>query len=619
MLIQLQVKQAGPARNDSLMGRACRVFPAVLVREQVLHNNLGACFLPGEEIKASVDAWNHTPVVIRHPTSRGEPVSARSPDVLNARGVGWVFNAGWDEGRRALTGEIWIDIGLAAEVQDAEPVVNRVEKGDPGELSTGFGTRAEQNEGVWEGESFDLVLRGVDPDHLALLVEEKGACSVEDGCGFGINVRSEARTPSFSGTEDSDWSAPTLEDFVSALGFEDVETVDDLTAEQKSTIADHTLLGEADAETFDNLSFFPVVNPSTGSLNRNALLAVISGRGAQADIPEEARDSAQTRARSLLEEEFDLENDAENQGQNPQDEVLDGDKAFNRFRTWMSRFFGFNQSDSDKREFLHQAIVDAFGGTDVHIWVVDVFSDDGNVVFERDGPMESGLFRVSFEIDDETNAVTLGEPVEVRRHTTFEPVSVEDDTAGNVERSNQEDDVDRNAVIAQLAERSPLREESLQAMSDEELEALQAAYPEEHEGDDGAGSGDVEAEGDQSADDDADDSQNVAKAINRLLDELKETRERVDNLESVAAPTIAEQKRERETLVDTLAANDRCPFEKQELEGMGIDGLRKLAQMARVNTYVGRGGPKAHQSKNDEPSYMPIRPYYETADNAEED
>lgn len=118
----------------------------------------------------------------------------------------------------------------------------------------------------------------------------------------------EARTPAYDGTESADWSevSKDLSDVTSAAGI-DAETVDDLSGEEKQAIADHTLLGDPEADVWNELFFFPVVNPSNQNLNENALDAVRGGRGAQADIPEDTYDSAEEMARNLLAEEFDRE------------------------------------------------------------------------------------------------------------------------------------------------------------------------------------------------------------------------------------------------------------------------------------------------------------------------
>ena len=175
----------GPMREDMLMGRRMRVVPAVMVREQVLSNNLGATFLPRDEIAASVDSWNGMPVVLRHPTRGGQPVSARSRDVLDARGLGMVLNAREEDG--ALKADLYIDIERMEAVPEADQIMARMSRGEIGELSTGFGTILERRAGAHNGRDYEAVMRNIKPDHLALLVEERGACSVDDGCGLGVN------------------------------------------------------------------------------------------------------------------------------------------------------------------------------------------------------------------------------------------------------------------------------------------------------------------------------------------------------------------------------------------------------------------------------------------------
>lgn len=187
--LTLSVQQVGPLRTEEFMGREHRVFPAVLVRSQVLHNNLGATFLPADEIQQSADAWNGIPVVIRHPMRRGMPISARAPGVLNATGAGFLFNARAEGG--ALKADVYVDVDRARNVKDAGAVVANVEGGKVGEVSTGFATHIEPTKGTHDGEPYDAVMRGIRPDHLALLVEERGACSVDDGCGLGVNAGQE--------------------------------------------------------------------------------------------------------------------------------------------------------------------------------------------------------------------------------------------------------------------------------------------------------------------------------------------------------------------------------------------------------------------------------------------
>lgn len=187
--VTLATHAIGPMRDGELMGRRMRVIPAVMVQEQVLQNNLGATFLPRDEIAASVDAWNGMPVVLRHPTNNGQPVSARTEDTLNARGLGMVLNARADGGK--LKADLYLDMERIEAIPDARAMMERFAAGETGELSTGFGTRLERAEGAHNGRRYNAIMRDLRPDHLALLPDERGACSVTDGCGLGVNAEQE--------------------------------------------------------------------------------------------------------------------------------------------------------------------------------------------------------------------------------------------------------------------------------------------------------------------------------------------------------------------------------------------------------------------------------------------
>jgi hypothetical protein len=83
------------------------------------------------------------------------------------------------------------------------------------------------------------------------------------------------------------------------------------------------LLGDPAADNFRDLSFFPVVTPR-GKLSEGALRAVLGGRAAQANIPQAAKESAQSRARSLLEDKFGMEPQANE------------NSIIAAFRTWLA-------------------------------------------------------------------------------------------------------------------------------------------------------------------------------------------------------------------------------------------------------------------------------------------
>lgn len=187
----------GRPRTATFMGRTFRVVPAVLVRSQVLRNNLGTSFLPADEITdAWAEMWNGIPVLVgEHPRHMGESISGRSPELWDARVVGWIFNAKVEQESasvRKLVGEVWLDESRAAVVTGFQAVLDHLAAGDVVELSTGFPTQTEPQAGQFGEEAYELVMHPVGADHLVISVDMTGACSVRHGCGLG--AQEEERT-----------------------------------------------------------------------------------------------------------------------------------------------------------------------------------------------------------------------------------------------------------------------------------------------------------------------------------------------------------------------------------------------------------------------------------------
>ena len=311
---------ANQLRREEFQGRDHLVSPVVAVQEMILPNTQE--FLPAEEIELSVRFWEGVPVAIGHPQRNGEGVSAGLRDVQENEVIGRMFDVFFHAPSRSLRGELWIDLDRAPEIDRGAELVDALETAEgeiPIEVSTAYFAKLDGEAGTFNGVEFEGTQREIRPDHLAILLDEMGACSVAAGCGTPrINekqmsklVRSSARRPSFSGTEAVAWSSPTLtqwiDGFVRMTGATrpDSITVEALSSSAKRWISSRTLLGEATATEFRDLAFFPVVNPATNKLNANALRAVLGGRGSQANIPSSARDSAQARARTLLESQFE--------------------------------------------------------------------------------------------------------------------------------------------------------------------------------------------------------------------------------------------------------------------------------------------------------------------------
>lgn len=167
-------------RVDELEGRPHLVAPVVLITEGV-HNNV---LYSAAELAKHTDAWNGRPLVApTHPTVGGKPVTANSKRVLEKMKVGTVLNVRWNAANSKLMGEAWFDKALTAE--KAPKILSQLEQEDPKiEVSTGLFTDDRMHVNSFKGKQYACEALNHRPDHLAVLLNEKGACSWEDGAGL---------------------------------------------------------------------------------------------------------------------------------------------------------------------------------------------------------------------------------------------------------------------------------------------------------------------------------------------------------------------------------------------------------------------------------------------------
>ena len=191
-----------PIRRETLHGRGYIVAPMAMLTEGVHNGSGGKLFYPAQACRAAAPAWNMKPIVVYHPQLNGQGVSACDPDVLEKQQVGMVMNARWDGKLRA---EAWIEEARALAVDDR--VLAALEENRMMEVSTGLFTTNAGGPGVWEDQPYDATATEHQPDHLALLPDKIGACSIADGAGLlQVNEHAEAAglnlTPLFARTID---------------------------------------------------------------------------------------------------------------------------------------------------------------------------------------------------------------------------------------------------------------------------------------------------------------------------------------------------------------------------------------------------------------------------------
>lgn len=165
-------------------GKDYIVAPVAMLVPGVHHGSNGPLYYPAAELAKNPDAWDGKPVTVGHPPNGYVPGRTTV--------VGTIKNARYDGKLRA---EVWLD--AAALVWHAEELYHAIENGGTVEVSTGLYTTNDPTPGTGpDGKHYDALAHSYQPDHLAILGEQPGACSVAAGCGLPVaNADTEPVTP----------------------------------------------------------------------------------------------------------------------------------------------------------------------------------------------------------------------------------------------------------------------------------------------------------------------------------------------------------------------------------------------------------------------------------------
>ena len=194
---QLQTHRAGAAisqllRRRSVDNTAYIIAPIISAREGVMN---GVLYL-AEELERSAPAWDGQPAPLGHPTdSAGNFVSAHSAGAPPAAAT--IRASRWSAKTTSLKHEVWIDVAAATALGgEWLTLLARLERGDVIDVSTGLYAEMEPATGARNGEPFTAIARNIQPDHIAILLNEVGACSLRDGCGLPrVNQRQQQEEP----------------------------------------------------------------------------------------------------------------------------------------------------------------------------------------------------------------------------------------------------------------------------------------------------------------------------------------------------------------------------------------------------------------------------------------
>ena len=186
----LLTNAVGRVRRERLNGREYVVAPVSMIVPGVLNGSKGRLFYSPQETSRNVDAWNGVPLTDGHPLDdAGNPISARSPEASKSH-LGVVYAANY---QNKLVAEGWVDVELAKKSDRGKAILNKLDAGQRIELSTGlFTNNVKAPPGAsYFGRPYDYVAKDYRPDHLAILLDQRGACSLTDGCGVLVNQESD--------------------------------------------------------------------------------------------------------------------------------------------------------------------------------------------------------------------------------------------------------------------------------------------------------------------------------------------------------------------------------------------------------------------------------------------
>jgi hypothetical protein len=167
----------------TLDGKSYLTGSVVMAKEMVMNGLM----YTKEELKRAVPGWNGRPVTVGHPKSDdGAFITANDPKILDETQIGFIFDAYYRDTDNKLTANVWLDASKLDKFTDVRDAITNERTL---EVSTGLFLDLITEEGVHSGKKYKGKAVNHLPDHLALLPNEVGACSVADGAGFPrVNV-----------------------------------------------------------------------------------------------------------------------------------------------------------------------------------------------------------------------------------------------------------------------------------------------------------------------------------------------------------------------------------------------------------------------------------------------
>lgn len=185
--VQTRVNSAS-IRRETHNGREHIVMPSYTLPSGVIMNR---GLYPAAEIDAHYQELEGTLAPLGHPTVDGKFVSAFSPEGINVGHIGaWNRNVKKSGNRVYL--EKWLDVEVASQTEGGRRLIERVEALAAGEdvppIHTSVAVYLTQQPAPNGEKAYDWVAKIEGVDHDAILLDEVGAATPEQGVGLMVNA-----------------------------------------------------------------------------------------------------------------------------------------------------------------------------------------------------------------------------------------------------------------------------------------------------------------------------------------------------------------------------------------------------------------------------------------------
>lgn len=148
---------------------------------------------PAEEINKSFKTMERKLMPIGHPMVNGKYVPSTDPEALNTYYAGaWAQNV--SKANDKVVMDVYVNKAMADTKPDGKRLIQRLddmmsgENIDPIHVSTGLLLNKEQRAGESKGKKHSWVAHNLDFEHTAILLDEPGAGTPDEGVGMFVNA-----------------------------------------------------------------------------------------------------------------------------------------------------------------------------------------------------------------------------------------------------------------------------------------------------------------------------------------------------------------------------------------------------------------------------------------------